>query len=72
EVQLADGRCIVAGLVVAGIGVTPNDELARAAGIVCENGIVVDACGRTSVPNVVAAGDCTVRRLLDGTMLRLE
>lgn len=72
EVQLADGRCIVAGLVVGGIGVTPNDELARAAGIVCENGIVVDACGRTSVPNVVAAGDCTVRRLLDGSMLRLE
>lgn len=72
EVRLTDARCIVAGLVVAGIGVTPNDELARDAGIACEMGIVVDACGRTSVPSVVAAGDCTVRRLPDGTMLRLE
>lgn len=72
EVRLADGRCITAGLVVAGIGVTPNDELARSAGVACESGIVVDACGRTSVANIVAAGDCTVRRLPDGTMLRLE
>lgn len=72
EVRLADGRCIVGGLVVAGIGVTPNDQLAQDAGIACETGIVVDACGRTSVPNIVAAGDCTVRRLSDGTMLRLE
>lgn len=72
EVRLADGRCIVGGLVVAGIGVTPSDQLAQDAGIACETGIVVDACGRTSVPNIVAAGDCTVRRLSDGTMLRLE
>lgn len=72
EVRLADGNCIVAGLVVAGIGVTPNDELARNAGVACESGVVVDECGRTSVPNIVAAGDCTVRRLPDGTMLRLE
>lgn len=72
EVRLTDGHCIIAGLVVAGIGVTPNDELARSAGVECESGIVVDACGRTSVPNIVAAGDCTVRRLPDGAMVRLE
>jgi 3-phenylpropionate/trans-cinnamate dioxygenase ferredoxin reductase subunit len=45
-------------IVVAGIGVTPNDDLARAAGIEVEDGILADAQGRTSDPNVFAAGDC--------------
>ena len=49
-----------------------NDDLARAAGLECERGIVVDACARTSDPAIVAAGDCTARRLADGTLLRLE
>ncbi|MCB1413702.1 MAG: FAD-dependent oxidoreductase [Xanthobacteraceae bacterium] len=71
-VHLADGRTLHAGLVVAGIGVTPNDALARAAGIACDNGIIVDDCGRTSAPNITAAGDCTVRRLPDGGTVRLE
>lgn len=71
-IELADGRSFVAGLVVAGIGVRPNDELAQAAGIACDSGILVDDCGCTSAPNIVAAGDCTVRRLSDGTLLRLE
>jgi 3-phenylpropionate/trans-cinnamate dioxygenase ferredoxin reductase component len=43
--------------VVAGIGVTPNDELARSAGLKIENGIVVDEFLRTSDPNIYAAGD---------------
>jgi 3-phenylpropionate/trans-cinnamate dioxygenase ferredoxin reductase subunit len=68
----SDGRRYPAGLVVVGIGVSANDELAKAAGIECERGIVVDTCGRTSVAGVVAAGDCTARRLPDGTLLRLE
>lgn len=72
HVCLADGREYRAGLVLVGIGVTPNDALARAAGIECDRGIVVDACGRTSAPDVYAAGDCTARRLEDGTLLRLE
>ncbi len=71
-VHLADGRSLHAGLVVAGVGVTPNDELARKAGIACDNGIIVDDCCRTSLPNIVAAGDCTVRRLPDGSKVRLE
>lgn len=71
-VHLADGRSIQAGLVVAGIGVVPNDGLAKAAGIECDGGIVVDDCGRTSMPNIVAAGDCTVRRMPDGSKVRLE
>ena len=33
---------------------------------------MVDACGRTSDPSIVAAGDCTARRLADGSLLRLE
>lgn len=72
EVRLADGRSFAAGLVLVGIGVTPNDALARQAGIACDGGIVVDAWGRSSAPDVVAAGDCTIRRLDNGEMLRLE
>ena len=61
-----------AGLVVVGIGVVANDDLARTAGLECERGIVVDDCARTADPAIVAAGDCTARRTADGTLLRLE
>lgn len=71
-VRAADGRRFPCGLVVVGIGVTANDQLARAAGLECDRGIVVDACARTADPAIVAAGDCTARRLPDGTLLRLE
>ena len=71
-VKLADGSVVPAGLVVVGIGVNANHQLAQTAGLECERGIVVDACGRTSDPHIVAAGDCTARRLADGSLLRLE
>jgi len=71
-VKLADGSVVPTGLVVVGIGVNANDQLAQAAGLECDRGIVVDACGRTSDPSIVAAGDCTARRLADGNLLRLE
>lgn len=71
-VRLADGRLLPAGLVVVGIGVNANDGLAQTAGLECERGIVVDACCRTSDPAIVAAGDCTARRLADGSLIRLE
>lgn len=71
-VRLADGHLLPAGLVVVGIGVNANDGLAQAAGLECERGIVVDACCRTSDPAIVAAGDCTARRLADGSLIRLE
>jgi 3-phenylpropionate/trans-cinnamate dioxygenase ferredoxin reductase subunit len=71
-VKLADGSVLPAGLVVVGIGVVANDQLAREAGLECDRGIVVDPCGRTSDPVIVAAGDCTARRLPDGSLLRLE
>ena len=50
---------IAADLVVVGVGVLPNDELARAAGLACDNGIVVDERCRTDDPAVHAIGDCT-------------
>ena len=57
SVQLDDGRLLDCDLVVLGIGVLPNEELAAAAGIACSGGILVDRLGRTSAPNVLAAGD---------------
>ena len=71
-VRLAGGRSLPAGLIVVGIGVTANDGLARAAGLACDRGIVVDACARTADPLIVAAGDCTARQTADGSLLRLE
>jgi len=50
---------IDADIVVVGIGVVPNVELAAAAGLEVANGIVVDEYARTSDPAVVSAGDCT-------------
>jgi 3-phenylpropionate/trans-cinnamate dioxygenase ferredoxin reductase subunit len=47
-----------ADLIVVGIGVVPNDELAREAGLACANGIAVDAYLRTSDENIYAIGDC--------------
>jgi 3-phenylpropionate/trans-cinnamate dioxygenase ferredoxin reductase component len=71
-VTLADGQRLPCGLVVLGVGVSANDALARAAGLDYDRGIIVDACARTADPLIVAAGDCTARRLADGTLLRLE
>ena len=56
-VRLDDGRTLDCDLVVVGIGVLPNTELADAAGIMCNDGILVDALGRTSAPRVLAVGD---------------
>jgi 3-phenylpropionate/trans-cinnamate dioxygenase ferredoxin reductase component len=73
QVKLADGTVLPADLVLLAVGARPNDDLAAAAGIACEDGIVVDAHGLTSDPAVHAAGDCTrfpSRRY--GRKLRLE
>jgi 3-phenylpropionate/trans-cinnamate dioxygenase ferredoxin reductase subunit len=71
-VTTKDGREFAADLLVVGIGILPNQELAQATGIECNGGIVVDACSRTSDPAIVAAGDNTARRLADGSFRRLE
>jgi 3-phenylpropionate/trans-cinnamate dioxygenase ferredoxin reductase subunit len=57
-VELAGGTPVPADFVLVAIGVSPNDSLARAAGIECANGIVVDEYCRTSDPAIYAAGDC--------------
>lgn len=70
---LADGTTIKADMVLAGIGILPNEELAREAGIACSNGILVDRDARTSDPRVFAAGDCASRPLVHyGRTGRLE
>jgi 3-phenylpropionate/trans-cinnamate dioxygenase ferredoxin reductase component len=72
-VRFADGETLDADLVIVGIGGVPNTELAEAAGIACDNGIVVDAEGRTSAPGVYAAGDvCRQFSLALGRTIRLE
>ena len=71
-VRTGDGREFPADLVLVGIGVIANAELAQAAGLDVAGGIVVDACSRTADPAIVAAGDCSVRRLADGSLRRLE
>ncbi|HXC50078.1 MAG TPA: FAD-dependent oxidoreductase [Candidatus Limnocylindrales bacterium] len=62
--RLADGMQIAADIAVVGVGIQPCDELARACGIECDNGIVVDRDARTSDPRVFAAGDCARRPLV--------
>jgi 3-phenylpropionate/trans-cinnamate dioxygenase ferredoxin reductase subunit len=56
-VRLAGGRRIEADFVVVGVGVEPRTELAEAAGIAIDNGILVDEHLQTSAPGIFAAGD---------------
>jgi NADPH-dependent 2,4-dienoyl-CoA reductase/sulfur reductase-like enzyme len=57
-VELADGRHLAADVVVAGVGAIPNVEWLDGSGLELANGVVCDAGGATSIPNVVAVGDC--------------
>lgn len=59
SVACANGQSFPADVVIIGVGVQPNVELAETAGLECENGIVVDEFARTSDPDIVAAGDCS-------------
>ena len=56
-VRLSDGSHIPADAVVVGVGITPNTQLAEAAGLEVSNGISTDASLRTSDPDIYAAGD---------------
>jgi anthranilate 1,2-dioxygenase ferredoxin reductase subunit len=58
--RIATGRgSYRADSIIAGIGAAPNAELAEAAGLAVDDGILVDACGRTGDPDIFAAGDVT-------------
>jgi len=58
-VRCADGTRVAADLVIVGVGLEPATELAQAAGLAVDNGIVVDEHTRTSDPDIFAVGDCT-------------
>jgi len=66
------GDMHVAGCVVVGVGVKPDETLAAAAGLTVNDGIVVDAQCRTDDPAIFAAGDATRFPGPDGTLVRLE
>jgi 3-phenylpropionate/trans-cinnamate dioxygenase ferredoxin reductase subunit len=63
---------VPADVVLVGVGIVPNVELAQAAGLACDNGIVVDETAKTSDPDIYAAGDCTNHPGFAGTRVRLE
>lgn len=72
-VLLDNGDKLAADLVVVGVGIVPNIELADAAELETENGIVVDDHCRTSDAKIYAVGDCTFHpNAVLGRSLRLE
>lgn len=73
HVHLSDGKTVDGDVVLAGIGIIRNTELAAAAGLTVDGGIVVDELCRTSDPAIFAAGDVTAfPHPLFGRVLRLE
>jgi 3-phenylpropionate/trans-cinnamate dioxygenase ferredoxin reductase subunit len=73
RIVCADGQAFAADLAVIGIGAVPDDELAQDGDLEVENGIRVDAFGRTSDPAIFAAGDVTNHpNALFARRLRLE
>jgi 3-phenylpropionate/trans-cinnamate dioxygenase ferredoxin reductase subunit len=68
---LSDGTEMAVDVVIAGIGITPGQALAEAAGLEILNGIKTDMQGRTSDPDIYAAGDCASLPYR-GQQIRLE
>ena len=71
-VEFKDGRFLQAELVIAAVGVVPNDELAGSTGLTVENGIRVDGQLMTDDPLIYAAGDCATVRMSEGIYRRYE
>lgn len=73
SVRLSDGDALSVDLIVVGIGILPNVELAQEAGLEVDNGIAVDAYAQTADPAILAVGDCARHdnRFL-GCSLRIE
>jgi 3-phenylpropionate/trans-cinnamate dioxygenase ferredoxin reductase component len=60
KVECAGGKSFAADFVLIGIGLSPNTELAKEAGLEVDDGIVVDAASRSSDPDIYAIGDCAM------------
>lgn len=72
-VTLTNGLRLEANICLFAIGASPNIDLARDAGLACENGILVDEFMRTSDPGILAVGDCTAFPSIHlGVPIRLE
>lgn len=72
-VLLANGEQIPADMAIVGVGIVPNVELAEAAGIPCNNGILCDEHCLTADPDILAVGDCSNHpNSLLGYRVRLE
>jgi nitrite reductase (NADH) large subunit len=61
-VQLADGRELAADLVVMAVGIRPNVAVAKASGIACERGVLVNDTMQTFDPRIYALGECVQHR----------
>ena len=59
SVSIESGESLAADIVLVGIGAIPNTQLAASIGLECDNGIKTDQYCRTSIPNILAVGDCT-------------
>jgi nitrite reductase (NADH) large subunit len=64
KVRFSTGEEVDADLVVMAVGVRPNIQLAKEAGIMCERGILVDDTLQTYTPNIYAVGECVQHRNL--------
>jgi 3-phenylpropionate/trans-cinnamate dioxygenase ferredoxin reductase subunit len=62
-IELAGGEVVPADVVVIGVGIAPRDEIAESSGLLVDDGIIVDARGQTSHPDVYAAGDAARMKL---------
>lgn len=66
RVELADGSTVEADVVLSAVGLRPDLRLAHAAQLKTNRGIVIDAAGQTSAPDVYAIGDCAEYTFPDG------
>ncbi|MBU4434141.1 MAG: FAD-dependent oxidoreductase [Alphaproteobacteria bacterium] len=72
-VRFTDGRIVACDVALVGVGAIPNDELAKAAGLDCANGVVVNLEARTADERIFAIGDVSHRPLpLYDRQFRLE
>ena len=72
KVTLADGEQVAGDVLIVGIGLKANDELAAEAGLAVANGVLVDAQGRSEDPAIFAVGDVANTMQADGSRLRIE